>query len=741
MTDHALDVACRYLAAGWSPIPLPARSKTPPPAGFTGWRGRYVTQRDVDGWDWDGNIAIRLPPDVIGIDVDVYHDGTLDNLEQRCGPLPPTRWSTSRDDGSGIGLFRVPTGTALRTNPETGIDIIQMHHRYVICAPSLHRDTGAPYRWLDEADAEWVDGPGEPGDLPELPWAWIDELAATKDAAANAATPDQAAEFIEAHTTSTKPASLTGVRTKLAEVRPGGRHDALVAAACWAMREAAAGLYTAEEAVAALHRWWVGAMADEPQRREGGEFGAALLWAIGQATGDTDRIEIIRQRSTTSTQAPPCNVDPDTGEIIEGFPETFWDLRPALDHIRIAARARLVAPAAVLGCVLARIAAFTPPSSCLPPIIGGWQPLSLYIGLRGSSGAGKTSPMATAAQLIPDVPPGCIGPLALGSGEGLIETYFEMIDNDDREKGDPKRVKRKTRHGALFTLDEGQALAELATRRGSTILPILRSAWSGSDTGQANASIETRRTLVAGSYAVGLISLWQDRPAMMLLDDAEGGTPQRFVWLPTDDPHASAQRPQWPGPLDWQPPAVIGHNGQLGRHELDVDPDIEAEIVDAHVNRMRQADGGADLGAHRNLSKLKVAGCLAVLDGRHNINLDDWTIAETIMAVSDRTRAAVLAAAGIAAHVAEQNTIERSIRRETALEQSAEQRALQSAARSVARRVHRGEGIVGRRDLNHAIAGKHRQLVTIEEALAVAEQHGWIVSADDGWLPGESRPA
>ena len=70
-------------------------------------------------------------------------DVSLKQLVEKYGPLPPTWWSTSRSDGSGIGLFRVPFGTTLLTDPATGIDMIQCFHRYVVCAPSRSIRRGA----------------------------------------------------------------------------------------------------------------------------------------------------------------------------------------------------------------------------------------------------------------------------------------------------------------------------------------------------------------------------------------------------------------------------------------------------------------------------------------------------------------------------------------------------------------------------------------------------------------------
>ena len=320
-----------YFALGYSAIPLRAGTKSPPPPGITGYRGRYTTTADLERRDWTGNVALRLSPDVVGVDVDVYNGGNggLAELEEQFGKLPPTTWSTSRNDGSGIRLFRVPTGTTLRTNPAPGIDMVQYFHRYTMCSPSIHPDTRQRYRWIDELANEPVNLPPEPGELPELPWTWIEGLTAPKDAASPAATPHECAEFVDTHTEARRPAALKVVQAKLDAFKPGhatcGRHDTLLTVACWAMREAAAGYYSAAAAVKVLDEWWRSVM-DDPSRRDGGEFGGAIAYAIGQADGDSERIEAIRQKP----EVPPDTLTDNDVEALD--PDRFFDSKTGLLH-------------------------------------------------------------------------------------------------------------------------------------------------------------------------------------------------------------------------------------------------------------------------------------------------------------------------------------------------------------------------------------------------------------------------
>jgi len=180
--------AAAYRRNGWTnTMPLPAGEKFPPPGGFTGYDGVEVTDLDLAGWIGDarfGNLALRLPAGVIGIDVDGYGDKagreTIARREREWGALPYTWRITSRwpdDDVSGIRLFRVPTGLAW-ANPGPGVESIHRAWRYAVCWPSRHPN-GRVYCVIDERSGEVVADviPVPPDELPELPAAWVDGLS------------------------------------------------------------------------------------------------------------------------------------------------------------------------------------------------------------------------------------------------------------------------------------------------------------------------------------------------------------------------------------------------------------------------------------------------------------------------------------------------------------------------------------------------------------------------------------
>jgi bifunctional DNA primase/polymerase-like protein len=175
-----------YHRLGWPVLKLKARTKYPPPKGYTGSNGQTPSYADMSAWaeeEPDGNIAIRLPADVIGIDVDDYGDkngaATIAEAETRWGKLRYSPRSSARDDGkSGIRLYRIPEGVKLKQGiefPELGlggVEVCQHHHRYVMCWPSIHPN-GGQYQW------HGIDGVGEPpalADIPELPADWLEAL-------------------------------------------------------------------------------------------------------------------------------------------------------------------------------------------------------------------------------------------------------------------------------------------------------------------------------------------------------------------------------------------------------------------------------------------------------------------------------------------------------------------------------------------------------------------------------------
>lgn len=189
------DGAPTYRTLGWDgvlPCDWPGVGR--PPEGYTGgvhtlnW-GVYPTDQQVQTWRdtrATASLGLRVPDDVLVVDVDCY-DGkrgceTLAWWEEQVGSaIPPTWYSTSRQDGSRKLFYRVPRyGRGAWREPGTGLELLHHGHRWVRVWPSRSPKTGAEERWFDPSGLLSERPPG-PGQLTELPPEWVASFRRTDD--------------------------------------------------------------------------------------------------------------------------------------------------------------------------------------------------------------------------------------------------------------------------------------------------------------------------------------------------------------------------------------------------------------------------------------------------------------------------------------------------------------------------------------------------------------------------------
>lgn len=325
--------ATTYHAHGWAPLPLPAGQKKHPPKGWTGYDGNTPSPADVHAWTEThpgGNIALRLPPDVLGLDVDAYDDKiggpVLTELERTLGALPPTWRSTSRDDGtSGIRLFRIPPHLRWPTEAGPGIELIRHEHRYMVVWPSIHPN-GGTYRWINPtgtvalADIPHVD------DLPDLPEAWVQHYTRGEKAGEHltAGMDDTAAHHWLNNTPAGHPcdAMARALDRALEDLTTSGaRHDHMLRATnrlAWIAGAGHPGLQTALDTYQGA---WLQAVAGDRGRDEAmGEWDRAVTGAADRAAAGTTRHHtdpctdpfhgLIAQEPPRPTPAPPASTPP-----------------------------------------------------------------------------------------------------------------------------------------------------------------------------------------------------------------------------------------------------------------------------------------------------------------------------------------------------------------------------------------------------------------------------------------------
>jgi hypothetical protein len=251
--------AAWYRSIGWTgTIPVTRRgTKAPLAKGITGHAGVDATDEQLLALIREfptANIGIRLPWDIIGIDVDAY-DGRhglqtmiLKARELKC-PLPMTFRSTSRapeDNISGIYLFRArrESTEVWKTILGNGVEIAQFHHRFATVAPSIHNTTGLPYRWWFGNE---IVNPPHPEDLTELPEEWnLDLLSDNKYMPMDSASSEQVLKWYAMVSSGHMCQFMDdAVHTEAEKIRAsivlGGLHDTLVAATTYLCMNASEG--------------------------------------------------------------------------------------------------------------------------------------------------------------------------------------------------------------------------------------------------------------------------------------------------------------------------------------------------------------------------------------------------------------------------------------------------------------------------------------------------------------------
>lgn len=332
---------------------------------------------------------------------------------------------------------------------------------------------------------------------------------------------------------------------------------------------------------------------------------------------------------------PEADTDPEAA---------FWTARKVLRHIRQSALAGYASPWATLGVVLARVVAATPPVVQLPAIVGGHASLNLFAALVGRSGAGKGAAERVARTCV-EIDGRRSGAMtdfpthALGSGEGLAHMFMKRAKPS---KGDPDPEPHLYNLAAVVTIAEIDTFAALQGRQGSTLGGQLRQAAMGEQLGFFYVDKEKRMLVPEHAYRLCLLAGVQPKRAQVLLDESAGGTPQRFMWLPAElqdgQLPAAEDMPEVPEPLLWTAPAWPVAQVLRGgaRTELELPAAAWEETV--RLRRAHIQGQGDPLDGHANLTRLKVAAALAILDGRVKVDDADWGLSAVVMARSDATR-------------------------------------------------------------------------------------------------------
>lgn len=303
----------------------------------------------------------------------------------------------------------------------------------------------------------------------------------------------------------------------------------------------------------------------------------------------------------------------------------FWECRPFLSHMRAFAQARLAGPYATLLVALTQVSGAIDYRWVLPPTVGRAAPLNLYTCLVGDSSGGKGAATGAAQDAIQFVNADPAEWHKPGSGEGLVSLYIKS-DKDGEEI---------IRRAVILDVPEAAQLKSLVQRRGQTFDSLITSGWSGEPLGFSYRSVDSRGTVPKLAYRLSMVIGAQFGMAESILAMEQIGLPQRMMWSSVFDPHPVDVDEPDPFPIVLpELPALIPPEGV----RVSLAPIAKARVRDVRKQALRGEGLPDGIEGHDLQTRLRVACVLAFVDGRSEMNDEDWELSDHLFRISRDAR-------------------------------------------------------------------------------------------------------
>jgi hypothetical protein len=612
----------------------------------------------------NGNLGLRLPDNVIGIDIDNYGNkkgaAILAEAEKRWGTLPSTWISSARDFiPNGTRLYRIPEGyraidriTFPDKNLHDGIDIIQHEHRYMVVAPSVHPDLARQYQWVDTSGLVTDELPS-PATLPELPRMWLEGLKILGPGRERADIDLRKALQDMQFSSNGHIAPELIERTEaaaLALYEPNAKRHEIVRAAILSIVSEAqkAGLPGALESLNTLQGLYVQAKADPrfgrttPEDVVRNDFRRMLKGAIEIVEAErSDGLEHLFHTEHVEVTAEKVSKTDEYSGLTKNEDDEFWSARSSLMTIREWAAHKLISPWALLGAASAHVITCVPTGIDIPGLTGRPVSLNFFLSMVGASGAGKGSASGTAGLMLDTFDPSDVGGLKryitreLGTGEGLQQAYFDRVPVKQPGKRGRPEIQNvfRTPGRILFHVSEIGSYEQQVNRKGNTLPHVLAQAFMGDQIDPSYAGVDKYRALEKLSYRACLIMEVQPGMSRVLFGQSDSGLPQRFLWMPAHYSFDLERVDNQPGVIE----IPMGHEF-VGAANIEVPQEVREQLFTERRNAMRGINLEA-LDGHANLVQIKLAYSLAVMDGRTTgFTMEDWALAKVVMRVSKHVR-------------------------------------------------------------------------------------------------------
>lgn len=318
--------------------------------------------------------------------------------------------------------------------------------------------------------------------------------------------------------------------------------------------------------------------------------------------------------------------------------QDFWETREHLHQIKNFMNAHATSEWAGLGAALEVVAQTIPPWVVLPDHIGDHGSLNGITGLCADSGGGKSIAQKLGLRVLGRLDPP-VSPRVIGTGEGIPKLYGDYVTVDKHKSLQYESM------SALQTAGDVDSLYAQMNRSGATLLGALLSAWDGSDLGAAIAGKDNRVPLGQHRYRWGLITGIQLLRSQVLLDSEASGLMQRVLLWPTDFTERVDRTREKPAPLNFKPPQCwtpFDRNDD-GSYDIFAQsmgeqlPESDMLVISVPQKVIKESDEfdlkkrrgkfPDPLDHHLNHIRLKLAARFMWLDGRVEMNEEDWYLA------------------------------------------------------------------------------------------------------------------
>lgn len=300
MSTPYKDRALEHYDKGWFVFPCQPRGKEPLVKGRSGGyqsigATREMIEREAQRFD-KANIGIRIPEDMIGLDLDLREDAdgwasfhTLD--------LPDTVTLAHNESLYRHHLYRVPDEVTpediarLRDN-KGGIDLLRWMHRLTVGSGSLHK-SGEVYRFSRKGELAGTDAIPRPEQCTALTleeWERIVEFFGERSHIDGYRVGDvDLDEWLEQHGGEPTEAMKAAFRAWSRRAPDDQRHSAMGLALYRVAQEAEDGETGAQRAIVALRQQFIEAVSDRSSEQEAeDEFDRLLVGAVGKALAKTE---------------------------------------------------------------------------------------------------------------------------------------------------------------------------------------------------------------------------------------------------------------------------------------------------------------------------------------------------------------------------------------------------------------------------------------------------------------------